>query len=64
MSRNTSYAVKPGKPLLILIMLLNIQMMAFIYGGWAGTALKNYMPDYQHWFALFMLVATAVRYRR
>ncbi|MBL7736950.1 MAG: manganese efflux pump [Chitinophagaceae bacterium] len=61
MSRNTARVVKQGKPLLMLFMLLNIQMMAFIYGGWAGTVLKNYMPGYQHWFALFMLITMAVR---
>jgi putative Mn2+ efflux pump MntP len=64
MSRNTARVVKQGKPLLILFMLLNIQMMAFLYGKWAGMALKSYMPEQQHWLALFMLVATAVRMYR
>ncbi|MGJ1267857.1 hypothetical protein DU508_17240 [Pedobacter chinensis] len=64
MSRNTAYVVKPGKPLLILFMLLNIQMMAFTYGGWAGTALISYLPGYGYWFAIFMLCATALRMYR
>lgn len=64
MSRNTARVVKQGKPLLILFMLLNIQMMAFLYGKWAGAALKSYMPEQQYWLALFMFVATAVRMYR
>ena len=64
MSRNTARVVKQGKPLLMLFMLLNIQMMVFLYGKWAGVAFKSYMAEQQHWFALFMLVVTAVRMYR
>ncbi len=64
MSRNTARVIKQGKQLVILFMLLNIQMMAFVYGKWAGKALKSYIPEQQYWLALFMLVATAVRMYR
>lgn len=61
MSGSLATAVRPGKLLLILCMLLSIQMQAFLYGTWLAKLLVDHTNEVQKWIALSVLIATAIR---
>lgn len=61
MSENLTAAVKPGKLVLILFMLLNIQMAFFQYGNWVAKLVVSNVHGMGKWIALSLLIATAIR---
>lgn len=60
-SENLTATVKPGKLVLILFMLLNIQMAFFQYGNWLAKLVVGNVHGMGKWIAISLLIATAIR---